>query len=55
MDLNKNQRKLINDLISKVPEVYQSIYLGDELIARGCRDNEKERLDAIIIILKIIK
>ena len=52
MDLNKNQRKLINDLISKVPEVYQSIYLGDELIARGCRDNEKERLDAIIHYFK---
>ena len=48
MEFNKNQRKLINDLISKVPEVYQSIYLGDELIARGCRDNGNERLDAII-------
>lgn len=48
MDFDKNQRKIINDLISKVPEVYQSIYLGDELIARGCRDNEKERLEAII-------
>ncbi len=47
MELKGTQRKLINDLISKVPEVYQSIYLGDELISRGCRDNEKERLEAI--------
>ena len=51
-EFNKNQLKLINDLKSKVTEAYQTIYLGDELIARGCRDNEKESLDAIIHYFK---
>ncbi len=47
MQVSKNELKEIKRLISNVPEVYQSIFIEDNLIAQGCRDNDKERLNAI--------
>ena len=47
MKVSKKDLNQIRNLISNVPEVYQSIFIDDNLIAQGCRDNDKERLDAI--------
>ena len=37
----------IEKLINELPEVYQSIYLRGELIRKGVRSNDFERLEAI--------
>ena len=47
LKVSKKDLKQIKSLIRNVPEIYQSIYIDEELIAQGCRDNEKERLNAI--------
>ena len=40
-------REKIEKLISKVPEVYQSVYLHGNLVREGVRQNDWERLEAI--------
>ena len=47
MKVSKKDLDEIRRLISNVPEIYQSIFVDDNLIAQGCRDNDKERLYAI--------
>ena len=44
---NQVNFKKIENLINDLPEVYQSIYVKDELIRKGVRQNEWERLEVI--------
>jgi glycosyltransferase involved in cell wall biosynthesis len=47
MSIDSKTRNNLEQLIAKLPEVYQSIYVKGELIREGVRGNEFERLEVI--------
>lgn len=47
MSIDPQILETLEPLIDQLPEVYQSIYLGKELVREGLRQNDWERLEVI--------